>query len=81
MIYLAQEAAGRGIGRALLAHAVNDLRARRFTRATLWVLGTNARARRFYEAAGWRADGATKVETRDGAALREVRYAMDLTGR
>ena len=66
-LYLAPEAAGRGVGRALL-----------FRRATLWVLDANARARRFYEAAGWRSDGASKVEERPGAALHEVRYAVDL---
>ena len=79
MIYLAEEAAGKGVGRALFAHAVDDLRAREFERAVLWVLDTNARARRFYEAAGWRPDGVTKTETRGNAELREVRYAIDLS--
>ncbi|HEU5369692.1 MAG TPA: GNAT family N-acetyltransferase, partial [Ktedonobacterales bacterium] len=77
-IYLAQAAAGKGIGRALFAHAVADLRARGYQRATLWVLESNARARRFYEVAGWRPDGARKTEERPGALLREVRYAIAL---
>jgi GNAT superfamily N-acetyltransferase len=74
-IYLAPEVAGQGVGRALFAHAVDDLRGR-FARATLWVLATNARGRRFYEAAGWRPDGAEKIEHRPGAELDEVRYAI-----
>jgi GNAT superfamily N-acetyltransferase len=77
-IYLAPEAWGRGIGRELFTKAVDELRAAGFTRATLWVLETNARARHFYEAAGWRADGARKADEVGGAALIEVRYAVDL---
>lgn len=74
-IYLQQEAAGKGFGRALFAHAVEDLCQRGFTRATLWVLENNQRARRFYEAAGWQPDGARKTEERPGGVLlHEVRY-------
>jgi GNAT superfamily N-acetyltransferase len=76
LIYLLQEAAGKGIGRRLFAHAVDDLRLRGYKQAWLWVLEGNARARRFYEAAGWRPDGASKKEERPGAVLREVRYAI-----
>ncbi len=78
LIYLLPEAAGKGIGRALFAQAVADLRERGYQRATLWVLESNARARHFYEAAGWRPDGASKTEERPGAVLREVRYAIAL---
>ena len=78
LIYLEQDAAGKGIGRVLFAHAVDDLRQRGYAQAMLWVLETNARARRFYEAAGWRVDGASKTEERPGALLREVRYRIAL---
>lgn len=78
MIYLEQEAAGKGIGRALFAHAVEDLRQRGYTQAMLWVLETNSRARRFYEAAGFRADGASKTEEWPGVLLHEVRYRIAL---
>ena len=80
-IYLAEHRAGTGVGRALLAHAIDDLRQRGFTRAFLWVLESNTRARRFYEKAGWHADGDTKLETRGEVELREVRYATRLTAR
>lgn len=77
-IYLDPEMAGRGIGRALFTHAVNDLREQGFHAATLWVLQENRRARRFYEAAGWRPDGATKTEHRPGFDLHEMRYRVAL---
>lgn len=77
-IYLAQNAAGQGIGRTLFAHAVSDLRQRGFKRAMLWVLTTNQRARRFYEAAGWTPDGASKTDERPGTLLQEVRYHIAL---
>lgn len=77
-IYLRREATGKGIGRALFAHAIRDLRQCGYRQATLWVLDTNLGARRFYERAGWIADGTTKTEERPGALLREVRYRASL---
>jgi ribosomal protein S18 acetylase RimI-like enzyme len=74
-VYLDPEALGRGIGRSLFEMAVADIVDHRFRGAILWVLGANERARRFYEAAGWRLDGATKTEDRPGGKLQEVRYA------
>jgi ribosomal protein S18 acetylase RimI-like enzyme len=75
-LYLDPVAVGKGIGRALIEHAVADFRQRGFRRATLWVLESNARARRFYEAAGWAPDGARKSEERPGFLLDEVRYQI-----
>lgn len=78
-IYLDRGVAGRGVGRALQAAAMEDLRSRGFTQATLWVLDTNERARRFYARTGWTPDGAEKTELRPGGVtLREVRYRRDL---
>ena len=77
-IYLTQDAAGKGIGRSLMARVVDELREQGFRHAILWVLESNARARRFYEAAGWHPDGATKTETRWDLELKEVRYARAL---
>jgi len=65
---------GRGYGRDLFALAIHGLSAAGFSAATLWVLETNTRARRFYEAAGWLTDGAHKTEQRGDIELREVRY-------
>lgn len=76
-IYLARDAAGAGAGRALLEHATGDLRQRGYRRAVLWVFAANLRARRFYEIAGWRFDGTSKLEVHGGAELTELRYAFD----
>lgn len=77
-IYLDDESlTGRGIGRALLQQALEDMRARGAAVVTLWVLRDNARARRFYEAAGFTLDGGEKVETDgDGVRYDEVRYRL-----
>ncbi len=49
-----------------------------YTHATLWVLEDNRRARRFYEAAGWHADGAAVEDTTGGASLNKLRYRRSL---
>ncbi len=49
-----------------------------FTSAILWVLATNDRARRFYEAGGWERDGAERTELIGGARVAEVRYRREL---
>lgn len=77
-LYLEPEVIGSGVGRALLAHAVDELRALGFRDAVLWVLEENTRARRFYELAGWQADGVRKDYERDGALRHELRYRRAL---
>jgi ribosomal protein S18 acetylase RimI-like enzyme len=77
-IYLAPERIGVGVGRELFAHAVDDLRGRGFRTATLWVLETNERTRRFYEVAGWKPDGTVASERVDCELRPTVRYRVDL---
>ena len=77
-IYLLRDAAGRGIGRALFASAVSRLAELGYERATLWVMASNDRSRRFYEAAGWSWDGTTSEHRFDCANVPIVRYAVDL---
>jgi GNAT superfamily N-acetyltransferase len=77
-IYLLPEAWGKGLGRELMMSAVSALRDAGFDEAILWVLDTNSRARRFYEAAGWHADGAGKQDGTRGFVLSEVRYRRPL---
>jgi len=69
---------GQGVGQGLMAAALDSLARAGFGQATLWVLDTNTRARRFYEAGGWRTDGAAKRDDRRGFPLREVRYRRPL---
>ena len=73
-IYLEPDRLGSGVGRELFEYAVDDLRERGFRSATLWVLETNERARRFYEIAGWKADGAVTSERVDCEMRSTVRY-------
>ena len=77
-IYLLPDAAGRGIGRALFASAVGRLGELGYDRATLWVMASNDRSRRFYEAAGWSWDGTTSEHRFDCANVPIVRYTVDL---
>ncbi len=73
-IYLDPDAIGHGVGRELFAAVVTDVESHGYPAMTLWVLTANARARRFYEAAGWVPDGTSKVERRPGGTLHELRY-------
>ena len=77
-IYLEPDRVGTGVGRRLFEHAVEDLRARGFTTATLWVLETNERTRRFYQIAGWRTDGGVSSERVDCEMRPTVRYRVEL---
>jgi GNAT superfamily N-acetyltransferase len=77
-IYLEPDRVGTGLGRELFGHAVDDLRERGFSVVTLWVLETNERARRFYEVAGWRADGTETNEHVDCEMRPTVRYRVEL---
>lgn len=56
---------GSGLAERLLSAAIGS------RAASLWVLGTNARAQAFYRRHGFVADGATKVH--EGSGLPEVR--------
>lgn len=73
-IYLQPGVVERGIGKALMAKAEQFLRDEPYKEATLWVLATNDRARRFYESLGWQPDGATQDEPGFGYSLHELRY-------
>jgi ribosomal protein S18 acetylase RimI-like enzyme len=77
-IYLAPDVWGTGCGRELMTAALGRLANAGYHEATLWVLDTNVRARGFYEKAGFRFDGAEKLDDRGGFSLREVRYRRPL---
>ena len=77
-IYLVGRATGIGVGRELMAAAVAGLAEMGYGRAVLWVLVANARARRFYEAAGWRHDGEIRPHPVGDIELPVTRYSIDL---
>jgi GNAT superfamily N-acetyltransferase len=72
--YAAPEVWGHGVGRALLAAAVEALRGEGFSHATLWTAVDNHRPRRMYETAGWRLDGTLRHRHLGGAEFDELRY-------
>jgi len=77
-LYVAPARWRSGTGSALMAEAERRLTGAGFTEALLWVLEDNAGGRRFYEAAGWNADGKTKTLDIGGRELVEVRYRKAL---
>ena len=78
LLYTHPRTWGSGAGRALLAAGEATLRERGCTEATLWTEERNERPRRFYEAAGWKADGEAQERVWNGAPLRELRYRKAL---
>jgi GNAT superfamily N-acetyltransferase len=77
-IYALPEVWGSGVGRRLMAAAVNVLRDAAFGAAILWVLEGNDRAQRFYEIGGWQLDGAAQDIVIADTPLAEVRYRLAL---
>ena len=66
-----------GTGRALMERVLARTSEAGYRSITLWVLRDNRRARRFYERAGFAADGATNVLHRL-ADVTELRYRRSL---
>ncbi|SEC01274.1 L-amino acid N-acyltransferase YncA [Streptomyces sp. 2131.1] len=77
-IYVLPEQTGTGVGRALMTEALARATAAGHPDLALWVLKENAPARRFYERAGFHADGAEEPYDVDGVAVPEVRYVRAL---
>ena len=74
LINVDPDAWGTGAGRALLQAVQAELARLGFEEAVLWVLPANARARRFYEIAGWACDGTERTMEVLGVVVPEVRY-------
>lgn len=79
-LYVHPSRLGTGVGRALLDETRRRVAERGFPHLRLWVLEENRRARRFYERAGFGADGGAETYKVDGAAVPELRYALRLPG-
>jgi GNAT superfamily N-acetyltransferase len=79
-LYIEEEVAGTGVGRALMDSAIEFSRDSGYRELRLWVLEGNIRARRFYETAGLRPDGSAKQEMHPvvPVMLEEVRYRRSL---
>jgi GNAT superfamily N-acetyltransferase len=75
-IYVLPDAWRSGAGRALMAAALDRWGADPATTMVLWVLEANSPARQFYQAMGWRPDGARQLIELGGVKVREVRYRL-----
>lgn len=78
-IYVDPEAWAQGIGKALLASALQSVPGEA-PGVSLWVLAGNDRARRFYQHNGFEHDGTSKVQSIGGRDLEEVRYLRSRMG-
>jgi GNAT superfamily N-acetyltransferase len=67
---------GKGIGRALLARAEQEMRERQWSVGELNTQSLNTRARQLYERAGWRDTGGRHPHEDDGLEMAE--YERDL---
>jgi ribosomal protein S18 acetylase RimI-like enzyme len=77
-LYLLSESQGAGIGRKLWNEAIQELKARGFSKCAVWVLATNKVAIDFYQRVGCRPDGAKKVVTIGGKEVTELRYQISI---
>ena len=75
-IYITPDRWGAGAGVQLMQAALALLSDQGFREVILWVLRGNARARRFYELAGFEPDGGEKVDTQGDVPFDEVRYRL-----
>jgi len=76
-LHVAPTLRGGGIGSRLFDQASLLARDHGAGELSLWVVETNVRARRFYEAHGMHADGATQRHVlAPGVSLDEVRYRL-----
>lgn len=79
-IYLHPNFWRKGLGAQLCKAALSELTKLGYQEVGLWVLEANAQARSFYEALGFEATGATKLEEfyEGGALLEEMLYKKAL---
>jgi ribosomal protein S18 acetylase RimI-like enzyme len=78
-LYVHPKAWRRGLGRALVRHALSELGEAGDDVVTLWTLADSPSARAFYEACGFLHDGAVQRREALGNAT-EVRYLAQIAG-
>ena len=75
-IYVDKDSMEKGVGTELLQKGLEYLRMNGYKKATLWVLTTNQKTRRWYESKGWYVEGKTKTDQIEGFAVEETRYTI-----
>lgn len=79
-IYFLPQYIGKGYGKLLLDVVVKELEQLGFDDIFLWVLEDNARARKFYEKAGFTPSGKYLDDNIGGKELREMQYCYSWFG-
>lgn len=79
-IYFLPQYIGKGYGKLLLDVVVKELEHLGFDDIFLWVLEDNARARKFYEKAGFTLSGKYLDDNIGGKELREMQYCYSRFG-
>jgi GNAT superfamily N-acetyltransferase len=64
---------GQGVGKALLAHTLEELPGGEWDEAILWIFLRNAQGRAFYARSGFRLDGAKSVHEPSGVPTARMR--------
>ncbi len=77
-IYVHPDYTDKGLGSKLMGHLLDTLKRDGYKKATLWVLDTNEKTRKWYESKGWQVEGKTKIDKRGDFDLSETRYIVDL---
>ena len=77
-IYVDKNHMRGGVGSALWERGKTYLKENGYTLATLWVLMSNAKTRKWYESKGWRVEGKTLIDKKSSVELHEIRYIIDL---
>ncbi|GAA2511131.1 GNAT family N-acetyltransferase [Streptomyces gobitricini] len=79
-LYARPDHLSTGVGRALMDETAARAAAEGYQALRLWVLRDNARARRFYERAGFVPDGVEEPWHVAGVTVAELRYVRRLSG-
>ncbi len=79
-LYVAPEATGRGLAKALIEHDLGLLAERGLRTVTLWVFEENRAARNLYASFGFLPDGGRRVEPEYGAQEIRLRRAEEYKG-
>ena len=76
-VYVVTDHWRMGAGKVLCYHALVQARKQGCMAITVWIMGSNSDAMRFFESLGFVRDGAVKIATAsDGSNLQEIRYRI-----
>ncbi len=80
-LYLHPDVWGRGHGGELMEAALDRLSCDGYATVTLWMLSTNARARRFYLRQGWSRGAGQRTQEFGGQVVTDHRFGRSLAAR